>query len=152
MVQRMTRAGHDALVAEIERLETVERIKMAEQIKTAREFGDLKENAEYHAAKEASGHLETKILKLKDQLASAHVIEVAGGDVVSFGSTVDVEDEQTGKKSTYVMVSAHEVDVAAGKVSIDSPIGAALEGCSPGQDAIVQTPRGERTLKVLAVS
>src|SRR3954468_23055996 len=102
MVQRMTRAGYDALLAEITHLETVERIKMAEQIKTAREFGDLKENAEYHAAKDASGHLETRILKLKDPLASAHVIEGEGGGVVAFGSAVEVEDE-SGRKSTYTL-------------------------------------------------
>src|ERR1700742_3865850 len=122
MVQRMTRAGYDALQAEITHLETVERVKMAEQIKTAREFGDLKENAEYHAAKDASGHLETRILKLKDQLASAVVIEVEGGDVVAFGSTVEVEDE-SGKTAKYTLVSAHDSDPAAGKVSADSPIG-----------------------------
>jgi transcription elongation factor GreA len=147
----MTRAGYDALQAEIEHLETVERVKMAEQIKTAREFGDLKENAEYHAAKDASGHLETRILKLKDQLASAHVIEVQGGDVVAFGSTVEVEDD-AGRKSSYTMVSAHEADPPAGKVSIDSPIGAALEGSRAGEDAVVKTPRGERTLKVISVA
>jgi transcription elongation factor GreA len=151
MVQRMTRAGYDALQAEIQHLETVERVKMAEQIKTAREFGDLKENAEYHAAKDASGHLETRILKLKDQLASAVVIEVEGGDVVAFGSTVEVEDE-SGKKATYTMVAQHETAPSEGKVSIDSPIGAALEGKSAGDDAVVKTPRGERTLKVLSVS
>jgi transcription elongation factor GreA len=151
MVQRMTRDGYESLQAEIEHLETVERVKMAEQIKTAREFGDLKENAEYHAAKDASGHLETRILKLKDQLASAVVIEVAGGDVIAFGSTVEVEDE-AGKKSTYTMVAQHETAPAEGKISIDSPIGVALEGKSVGDDAIVTTPRGERTLKVLSVS
>ena len=114
MVQRMTRAGRDALQAEIEHLETVERMKMAEQIKTAREFGDLKENAEYHAAKDASGHLETRILKLKDQLASAVVIEVEGGDKAGFGSTVEVEDE-AGKKSTFTMVAQHETAPVRGQ-------------------------------------
>src|SRR3954471_957732 len=116
MVQRMTRAGYDALLDEIEHLETVERVKMPEQIKTAREFGDLKENAEYHAAKDASGHLETRILKLKDQLASAVLIEVEGGDTVAFGSTVEVQDE-AGKKSTYTMVAQHETAPADGKIS-----------------------------------
>ena len=147
----MTRAGYDELLAEIEHLETVERPKMAAQIKTAREFGDLKENAEYHAAKDASGHLETRILKLKDQLAAAVVIEVEGGDVVGFGSTVEVEDE-SGKKSTYTLVNAHAADPSSGKLSADSPIGTALEGKSAGDEAVVKTPRGERRMKVLTVS
>src|SRR3954463_12752377 len=114
MVQRMTRAGYDALLAEIEHLETVERVKMAEQIKTAREFGDLKENAEYHAAKDASGHLETRILRLKEQLAGARVGEIEGGDGAAFGSSVEVEDGQTGKRTTYRIVSVHEASPADG--------------------------------------
>jgi transcription elongation factor GreA len=152
MATEMSAESYESLRAEIERLETDERPRMAEQIKTAREFGDLKENAEYHAAKDASGHLETRILKLKEQLAGARVVEVGGGDVVGFGSSVEVEDPQSGKRATYRIVAAHESAPGDGLVSLDSPVGAALNGRRPGDDAVVKTPRGERTLKVLAVS
>src|SRR6187200_3430398 len=103
----MTAEAHAALQAELERLETDARREIAERIKTAREWGDLKENAEYHAAKEAQAHLETKILRLREQLLNAHVTEAAGGDVVSFGSTVEVEDPN-GKRQSYTLVSARD--------------------------------------------
>jgi transcription elongation factor GreA len=148
----MTSEGLAALLAEIERLETEERPAMAEQIKTARGFGDLKENAEYHAAKEASGHLETKILKLRDQVANAEIVEVASGDVVGLGSSVEVEDEQTGKTMSYSIVSVHEAVPSEGRLSIESPVGAALRGRRAGDNAVVPTPRGERRFKVLSVA
>src|SRR5689334_24524806 len=104
----MTAEGLKALHAELEQLETEGRAEIAEQIKTARGWGDLKENAEYHAAKEAQAHLETKILKLRDRVLTAKVVEVASGDVVDYGSRVEVEDEQTGKRHTYTLVSSRE--------------------------------------------
>src|SRR5436853_7496239 len=102
----MTSEALEALRAEIEDLETRGRWQIAAQIKTAREWGDLKENAEYHAAKEAQAHLETRILRLREKLLSAEVTEVQSGDEVGFGSRVDVEDEQTGKTTTYTLVSS----------------------------------------------
>jgi transcription elongation factor GreA len=147
----ITAEGLDALRAELEELETTGREQIAAQIKTAREWGDLKENAEYHAAKEAQAHLETRILRLREKLLSAEVVEVRGGDEVGFGSTVEVEDEQTGKTVTYTVVSSTEGSPGEGRLSVDSPVAGALIGRRAGDVAVVQTPRGERRMKVVSV-
>jgi transcription elongation factor GreA len=150
----MTAEGLAALEAEIARLETEGRAQIAADIKTARDFGDLKENAEYHDAKERQAHLETKILRLRDQLANAVVVaaEPGGGGAVAFGSTVKVRDEGSGKESTYTLVAALEADAAAGKLSVDSPVAQALRGSRAGDVAAVETPRGTRELRVVEVS
>jgi transcription elongation factor GreA len=148
----MTSEGLEALRAELEQLETTGREEIAAQIKTAREWGDLKENAEYHAAKEAQAHLETRILKLRERLVSAEVVEVQGGDEVGFGSKVEVEDEATGKKTRYTLVSSNEASPSDGKLSMDSPVAGALRGRRAGDVAVVQTPRGERRFKVVSVN
>ncbi|MFL5887358.1 MAG: transcription elongation factor GreA [Thermoleophilaceae bacterium] len=148
----MTQEGLEALRAEIEDLETRGRREMAEQIKTARAWGDLSENAEYHAAKEAQAHMETRIARLRDRLLKAEVVEVTSGDVVGFGSTVEVEDQDGGKRSTYTLVSAGEAAPSEGKLSMQSPVAAALQGLSAGDVAVVSTPRGERRYRVVSVS
>ena len=149
----MTAAGRDALQAELEQLETVGREEIAAQIKTAREWGDLKENAEYHAAKDAQAHLETRIASLRQQLLTAQIVEeTTGGDVAAFGSTVEIEDEQSGRTLTYQLVAAREAEPSKGKISIDAPMGAALQGKKVGQVAVVQTPGGERRMKVVGIS
>jgi transcription elongation factor GreA len=148
----ITAEGLDALRAELEELETTGREQIAAQIRTAREWGDLKENAEYHAAKEAQAHLETKILRLREKLLKADVVEVQGGDEVGFGSTVEVEDEATGKATTYTLVSSTEAAPGEGKLGMDSPVAAALVGRRAGDVARVQTPRGERRFKVVSVA
>ena len=147
----MTAEGYEALRKELEELETVGREQIAKQIKTAREWGDLKENAEYHAAKDAQAHLETKILSLREQFDNAEVVETTEGDVVGFGSTVEVEDE-SGRRSTYTLVSAHAAVPGEGKLSYESPVGEALRDKRVGETATVQTPRGERRLHVVSVS
>jgi transcription elongation factor GreA len=147
----ITAEGLDALRAELEELETTGREQIAAQIKTAREWGDLKENAEYHAAKEAQAHLETKILRLREKLLGAEVVEVQGGDEVSFGSTVEVKDEGTGATVKYTLVSSTEASPSEGKLSMDSPVAGALLGRRAGEVALVQTPRGERRFKVVSV-
>jgi transcription elongation factor GreA len=147
----MTAEELEALRAELEDLEGRGREEIAEQIKIARGWGDLKENAEYHAAKEAQAHLETKILKLRDRVLTAKVVEVSSGDVVDYGSKVVVEDEQTGKRHTYTLVSSRESVPSEGKLSIESPVAAALRGLRAGQTAVVSTPRGERRFKVTSV-
>jgi transcription elongation factor GreA len=147
----MTADGLASLEAEIERLETEERGRIAEEIKTARGHGDLKENAEYHAAKEAQGHLETRILALRHQLTNAMVVEVSGGDVVAFGSVVTVLDEGTGKETTYSLVAAMEADAAAGRLSVESPVARALRDKSVGDVATVDTPRGQRRLRIVSL-
>jgi transcription elongation factor GreA len=147
----ITAEGLDALRAELEQLETTGREEIAAQIRTAREWGDLKENAEYHAAKEAQAHLETRILRLREKLLNAEVVEVEGGDQIGFGSTVDVEDEQTGKTMTYTLVSSTEASPGDGKLGMDSPVAIALTGRRTGDVVTVQTPRGQRSFKVQAV-
>jgi transcription elongation factor GreA len=148
----MTAEGYEALRKEVEHLETVAREDIAKQIKTAREWGDLKENAEYHAAKDAQAHLETRILQLREQLDGAEVVEKASGDAVGFGSTVEVEDESTGRRSTYTLVAAYAAVPAEGKLSYESPVGQALRDRRVGETATVQTPRGERRLQVVSIS
>ncbi len=147
----MTAEGLEALRAEVERLETDERGRIAEQIKVARSFGDLKENAEYHAAKEAQAHLETKILQLRARLIDARVVEVTEGDVAGFGSSVVLVDEGTGRELRYTLVAQPEQDPSAGKVSVETPVGRALIGKRAGDVATITTPRGERRLRVRSV-
>lgn len=148
----MTAEDYAALTTEIERLEGEGRRDIAARIKTAREWGDLKENAEYHDAKNAQAHLETKILQLREKQLKAEIREVqAGGDVVGFGSTVTVVDETSGRESTYTLVSPTEAKPAEGKIALDSPVGSALEGAKVGQTVAVATPKGDRPLKVQAI-
>src|SRR3954447_7796502 len=124
----MTAADLEALRVALAELEGPARAAIAEEIKTARGFGDLKENAEYHEAKNAQARLETKILQLRQRLMDARVVEVAGGDVVAFGSTVEVEDETSGRRMTYTLVAAHEASAGEGRLSAESPVAMALNG------------------------
>src|SRR3712207_5942300 len=113
----MTAEAHKALQAELEQLETVARREIAERIKTAREWGDLKENSEYHDAKNDQAHLETKILRIREQLLNADVREVeTQTEIVGFGSKAEVEDVKTGKQQTYELVSPSEAAPAEGKL------------------------------------
>jgi transcription elongation factor GreA len=148
----MTAEDHRALSAELEQLQTVARAEIAERIKTAREWGDLKENAEYHDAKNAQAILETKILRLRDQLVRAQVVEVeAGRDTIGLGSRVELVDRASGRELRYTLVSAVDADAAAGKLSIDSPVGRVLQGRTSGDVVEVKTPKGTRTLEVVSV-
>jgi transcription elongation factor GreA len=149
----MTRADYEKLEREIEELETSARGEMAERIKAARELGDLKENAEYHDAKDAQAILETKILRLRDQLTRAQVVEAeAGSDAVAFGSEVEVADRDSGKKRTYTLVSAVDADAAAGRLSVESPVAQALVGARAGDVVEIPTPKGTRTLEVISIA
>ncbi len=148
----MTADGLAALQADLERLETEERARIAEQIKVARSFGDLSENAEYHAAKEAQAHLETKILQLRARVLDARVVEPTTGDVAGFGSTVVLVDESTGRELNYTLVAQPQQDPAAGRISVETPVGKALVGKRAGDVATIATPRGERKLRVRSVS
>jgi transcription elongation factor GreA len=149
----MTAEGLQALKNELEQLETVGRREIAQQIKTAREWGDLKENAEYHEAKNAQAFLETRILQIRERVDNATIVEKQeGGDKVAFGATVEVEDEGSGRRMTYEMVSAAEAKPAEGKLSFDSPVGNALRDHRIGEVATIQTPRGERRLRVVSIS
>jgi len=147
----VTAAGLEALLAELRELEGDGRRAIAAQIKTAREWGDLKENGEYHAAKEAQAHLETRIAHLRERTLTAEVVEASTGEVVGLGSTVEVEDEASGRRRTYTLVSSHEASPAEGRLSAESPVAVALLGLRPGEVAVASLPRGEQRLKVLSV-
>ena len=147
-----TRADYERVQAEIAELETSARGEMAERIKAARDLGDLKENAEYHDAKDAQAILETKILRLRDQLTRAQVVEAeTGGDAVGFGSEVTVSDRDSGKERTYTLVSAVDADAAQGRLSIESPVARALVGARAGDVVEIRTPKGTRTLEVVSI-
>lgn len=145
----ITPEGLAALRAELEQLEGEERRKIAERIKYAADLGDLKENAEYHIAKEDQAHLETRIARLQSRLRGARVVEAqSGGDVVAFGGTATVVDEESGTEATYTIVGPTEADMASGKLSAESPVAQALLGTAVGEVAVVETPRGPRRLRV----
>jgi transcription elongation factor GreA len=149
----ITPEGMERLKAEIEELETTGRQEGAERIRIAREWGDLKENAEYHDAKNSLALLERRITILRERLDNAVVIEPATGgeDVVAFGSTVEVADEASGRTMEYTLVGATESDLSAGLLSAESPMARALIGRRAGDDVTVPVPRGERKMKVVRV-
>ena len=120
----MTAAGHQAMIDEVKHLKSVERPRIIKAIEEARAHGDLSENAEYHAAKEAQGWNEARVAELEDMISRAEVIDVSklGGDTVKFGATVTVVDEDTEKEAVYRIVGDFEADVKSGKLSISSPI------------------------------
>jgi transcription elongation factor GreA len=145
----ITEKGIAALREEIEQLEGPGRTEMAARIKVAREMGDLKENAEYHIAKEDQAHLETRIKRLRERLRTAIVVEVDGGaDRFAFGRTAEVLDEEKGGVVTWTLVGSTEADLAAGRLSAESPIGQALLDAEPGKPVEVETPRGSKTFIV----
>ncbi len=145
----ITEEGIAALRKEIEHLEGPGRIEMAARIKVAREEGDLKENAEYHIAKDDQAHLETKIKRLRERLRTSVVVEVdEGTERFSFGRTAEVLDESSGAVNAWTLVGSTEADLAAGKLSAESPIGQALLDAEVDVPVEVETPRGARTFVV----
>ena len=148
----MTAAELQRLRDELAELEGPGRAQIATRIKTAREWGDLKENGEYHAAKEAQAHLETRILRLREQFRSAELVEAGGADHVHHGSTVEVTDVATDGKQTFKIVSPNDASPADGLISSGSPIAQALLKQRVGAIAEVSTPRGPRRLRIDAIS
>ena len=147
--EAITPHGLTALKAELGELETVARRQIASRILTAREHGDLKENAEYHAAKEDQAHLETKISRLRQRLRNAVVVETeTSGDTFSFARSAEILDENSGERHTWTIVGPTEANRANGKLSSESPIAKALIGHSAGETIDVPTPRGVRKLKI----
>ena len=149
-----TAAGLETLKAELEALEGDGRREISERIKTAREWGDLKENSEYHDAKNDQAHLETKIARLRDKIADAVVVaeeETAGEGVVGFGSTVVIRDQE-GAEQTWRIVSSHDASPKDGRLSAESPVAVALFGRAPGEQTSVTLPKGKRTLTIVSVS
>jgi transcription elongation factor GreA len=148
--ESITPEGMVALRAELEELEGPRRKEMAARIKAARELGDLKENAEYHIAKDDQGHLEARIRRLRERLRKATVVESseAAADAFAFGRTAEVIDESSGKVNTWTLVGATEADFSHGKLSIESPVGQALQDTAVGDAVSVETPRGEKTYRI----
>ena len=146
--ESITAEGLKELKAEVEELEGPGRKQMAERIKAARELGDLKENADYHIAKEDQAHLETKIKRLRMRLRDAVVVEVDGDeDVFAFGRTAEVSDD-SGDVHTWTLVGPTEADMSSGRLSAESPVGRALRDGKVGVDIVVETPRGNRTFTI----
>lgn len=148
---KMTAAAFEQLQVDIAELEGEKRRELAERIGIAREWGDLKENAEYHAAKEDAAMLEAKIARMRDQLRTAEILEAADGQVAGMGSTVTYTDGKTGKEMTYKLVPAREADPSKGLLSIDSPVGRSLAGSKEGAERKLETPSGERTMRVTSI-
>jgi transcription elongation factor GreA len=151
--QAITPEGLEALKAEIAELETTGRREMAKRILAARELGDLKENAEYHIAKEDQSHLETRIKRLRQRLRDAVVVESdAGGQgKFAFGTTAEIEDQASGQVQTWTIVGPTEADREHGKLSSESPIAKGLINRAEGELVDVETPRGTRQFKILRV-
>jgi transcription elongation factor GreA len=150
----MTVAGHAALEEELKRRMSEERPRIIELISQARTHGDLSENAEYHAAKEAQSHNEGRIAELEDQLSRAEVIDVSklSGESVIFGATVKLIDEDTEEERVYQIVGDAESDVKEGRISISSPIARALIGKSVGDTVEVTAPGGSHSYEILEVA
>jgi transcription elongation factor GreA len=148
--ESITPEGIAALRAELEELEGSARTQMAARIKAARELGDLKENADYHIAKDDQGHLEARIRRLRERLRKATVVEAADAPEGSFafGCTAEVLEESTGKRSIWTLVGSTEADLTRGKLSAESPVGRALRDAPVGDAVTVETPRGERIYRV----
>ena len=146
----MTRAGYDKLEADLRELKSVERPKIVKEIEVARAHGDLSENAEFHAAKERQGHIETRIMHIEDRLARAQVIDPSGSanDQVRFGATVMLLDTDTDEEVTYTLVGEDESNAAEGLISITSPIARALLGKAVDDVVAVRVPKGKREFEV----
>jgi transcription elongation factor GreA len=149
---QITAEGLAELKAELDHLETTRRKEISERIKIARDFGDLKENSEYHDAKNEQAFLETKILKLRERLQTAVVVEEdEEGAHARFGSQVTLRDEESGKELTYRLVGATEASLAEGKLSVESPVAQAVIGKMAGDKLAVPTPRGNRPYTLISV-
>ncbi|MEM8843733.1 MAG: transcription elongation factor GreA [Pseudomonadota bacterium] len=149
----LTKRGAEKLREELHQLKTVDRPKVIEAIATAREHGDLKENAEYHAAREQQSFIEGRIQDIEGKLSNAEIIDVSklSGERVVFGATVNLAEEETGDEVTYQIVGEDEADIKANLISVTSPIARALIGKNVGDIATVIAPGGEKDFEILDV-
>ena len=150
----MSQEGYEKLVAELRRLESVERPAASAAIAEARDKGDLSENSEYEAAKEAQAHLESKINRLKMTIAEAKIVDTSrlSADCVQILSTVEMTNLTTGAKMTYTIVSENEADLHSGKISIKTPIAQGLLNKKVGDEAVITIPRGTIHLRIDKIS
>jgi transcription elongation factor GreA len=149
----MSKTGNQKLRDELYRLERIERGEIVRAIETAREHGDLKENAEYHAAKDRQGHIEGRIIELKDKLARAEVIDCSkvNSKTVVFGTVVQLLDLDTEEEITYQLLGPEEADVKKGSISVLSPLGKSMLGKEVGDEVKTITPGGTREFEVIAI-
>jgi transcription elongation factor GreA len=154
MASYVTKEGLEKMKAELEQLETVERPKITQQIAEARDKGDLSENAEYDAAKEAQGLLELKISKMEEVVSNARLIDESQLDTSKalVLSTVKIKNQANGMEMTYTLVAESEADLKTGKISVTSPIGKGLLGKSIGEVAEINVPNGVLKFEVLELS
>lgn len=153
-VSYYTKEGLDKLKNELNDLKTKGRTDIAQQIAEARDKGDLSENAEYDAAKDAQGHLEAKIAQLEQVVANARLVDQSNLDTskVSILSKVKIKNKKNGAVFTYMLVSEEEADLKAGKISLQSPIGKGLLGKKEGDSAKITTPGGEIEFQIIEIS
>lgn len=149
----ITKKGYEALRAELDRLKKVERLKVIGDIAEARSHGDLSENAEYDAAKERQGFIESRIKELEGKLADARIIDIANrtSETIVFGATVVVIESESRQKKQYMLVGQDEADLKDGKISVQSPVGRALIGKRVGDLVEVQTPARVAEYEVLEI-
>lgn len=149
-----TKEGLDKLTSELANLKTKGRSDIAKAIAEARDKGDLSENAEYDAAKDAQGHLEAKIAQLEDVVGNARLIDESTIDIsqVSILSRVTIKNKKNSAIVTYLLVSEEEADLKAGKISTQSPIGKGLLGKKVGESAVIKTPAGEIEFQVMNIT
>ena len=150
----MTAGGYESLVEEMKRLKSVDRPEVIRAIAEAREHGDLSENAEYHAARERQSFIEGRLGELEDKIARAEVIDVSklSGDVVKFGATVTLADEDTDETTSYQIVGEDEADIKSKRLSVTSPLARALIGKHKGESVEVTTPRGAKSYEIIKVA
>jgi transcription elongation factor GreA len=149
----ITKQGFETLKKELERLKTVERPENIKAIEVARAHGDLSENAEYHAAKERQSFLEGRIGELSYKVGNAKIIdpETVPKDAVRFASRVIVENVDSEEEIEYMIVGEDEADIKKGKISVTSPLGSALIGKQPGDEAVLQAPGGKRIYEIIEI-
>lgn len=149
----MSRAGYEKLMAELKQMETVEMPKIAERVAEARSAGDLKENAEYHGARESQGMLQAKINLLRDKLSRARIVDTdhLPKDEVAFGATVVVKDLDFGDKEEFTLVGAGEEDYDTGRILITSPLAQGLVGKKVGEKVEIQVPAGTTKFEILEI-
>lgn len=150
----MSKNGYEKLKNELRRLEKHDRIDVIKAIEIARGHGDLKENAEYHAAKERQGHIEGRIMELKDKLGRAEVIDCTSVDCekIVFGTVATLVDLDTEEEITYQLLGPEESDVKTGSISVFSPIGQSVIGKEVGDEVTVKTPGGIRHFEVINIT